>query len=41
MNQMLLLAVDDKAENLFLIKELLAEHLPDCRVITTQRPEEG
>ena len=41
MKQMVLLAVDDKAENLFLIKELVAEYLPECRVVTTQSPEEG
>lgn len=41
MGQSILLAVDDKAENLFLIKELVSEHLPDCHIITTQDPEEG
>jgi len=41
MKQMVLLAVDDKAENLFLIKELVEEHLPDCLVVTTQSPKEG
>jgi DNA-binding response OmpR family regulator len=41
MTQITLLAVDDKAKNLFLIEELVSEHLPECRVVTTQNPEEG
>ena len=41
MKNSLLLAVDDKSENLFLIRELIAEHLPECKVITTQSAEEG
>ncbi|NQU42751.1 response regulator [bacterium] len=41
MAEIIILAVDDKAENLFLIEELVAEHLPDCRVVKTQSPEEG
>ncbi len=41
MKNMVLLAVDDKPENLFLIKELVAEYLPECEIITTQSPDEG
>ena len=36
-----ILVVDDKAENLFLIQELISEYLSSCEVIATQHPEEG
>jgi PAS domain S-box-containing protein len=41
MKNAVLLVVDDRPENLFLIGELIAEHLPECEIIMTQDPEEG
>ena len=41
MNTKVLLAIDDKTENLFLIRELMEVHLPECEVISTQDPEAG
>ncbi len=35
MKNTVLLAVDGKSENLFLIKKLVGEYLPGCEVITT------
>ncbi len=36
-----LLAVDDRPENLFVIEELIAQHLPECVLVTAPSAEEG
>ncbi|MFH2001063.1 MAG: response regulator [Planctomycetota bacterium] len=41
MKECILLAVDDKPDNLYVIKSLVAEHLPHCRVLTASDAEKG
>lgn len=41
MNNSILLAVDDKPDNLFVLEQLIAGYCPDCRVITAQSAENG
>ena len=36
-----LLVVDDRPENLFVIEQLIGEHLPECQVLTAGNAEEG
>ncbi len=36
-----LLAVDDKQDNLFVLQKLIANKLPHCEIITTTSPQEG
>jgi len=36
-----LLAVDDKPDNLYVIQSLAAEHLPGCKLVTAMSAEEG
>ena len=36
-----LLLVDDRPDNLFVLRMVLAEYLPDCRLITANSAEEG
>ncbi len=36
-----LLLIDDRAENLFILEEVIALHLPDCEVLTTTSAQEG
>lgn len=37
----ILLAVDDRPQNLFILSELVAEYLPDCHLLTAVSAEEG
>ncbi len=37
----ILLAVDDKPDNLYVLKSLIAQHLPGCKVLTALSAEEG
>ena len=41
MKQFTLLGVDDTPANLYVLKELVAEHLPECHVICARSAEEG
>ncbi len=41
MTSPVLLAIDDRADNLFVIQELMARFLPDCRVVTFQNAADG
>ncbi|QTA87233.1 ATP-binding response regulator [Desulfonema magnum] len=41
MNKSVLLAVDDKRDNLFVLKQLIMEYFTECSVITAQSAEEG
>lgn len=41
MKEWILLAVDDNQDNLYVIENLVNEHLPQCRVITASNAEEG
>jgi len=36
-----LLAVDDRPNNLYVLRELIAEHLPQCELVTTVSAKEG
>ncbi|HYW80518.1 MAG TPA: response regulator [Thermoguttaceae bacterium] len=36
-----MLVVDDRPENLFVLEQLIAEHLPECRVLTAGNAEDG
>lgn len=41
MEARMLLAVDDQADNLFVLEQLVAEHLPECKLVTACCAEEG
>lgn len=41
MTEHTLLAVDDNLDNLYVLRSLIAQHLPECEVITAQGAEEG
>jgi len=41
MHNNILLAVDDKAENLYILNELVVENLPDCHLLMTTSAEDG
>ncbi len=41
MKNEILLAVDDKPDNLFALEQVIAEYCPDCKVITAQSAEKG
>jgi len=36
-----LLAVDDKPDNLYIFRSLISEHLPDCKLVTATSAREG
>ncbi len=36
-----LLAIDDRPENLFVLEELVDQHLPECALVTANNAEEG
>jgi len=36
-----LLAVDDTPANLFVLKEVVSQHLPECTLVTANSAEEG
>lgn len=36
-----LLLVDDQSDNLFVLRQVIARHLPDCRILTATSAEEG
>lgn len=36
-----LLLVDDQPDNLFVLRQVIARHLPDCRILTATGAEEG
>ena len=37
----ILLAVDDKPDNLYVLQSLIAQHLPDCELLTALDAREG
>ncbi|MDM8549293.1 response regulator [Desulfobacterales bacterium HSG2] len=41
MNNAILMAVDDKPDNLFVLEQLIATYCPECRVVTAQNAEAG
>ncbi|MDM8535340.1 response regulator [Desulfobacterales bacterium HSG17] len=41
MNSAILLAVDDKPDNLFVLEQIIAEYCPGCKIITAQNAETG
>ncbi len=41
MNKSVLLAVDDKQDNLFVLEQLITEYFTECNVITAQSAEQG
>ena len=41
MKKHVLLAVDDKPDNLYVLESLVAEHLPDCELVKATSAEEG
>ncbi len=41
MKESVLLLVDDRPDNLFILRQVIAEHLPECEVVTAESANEG
>jgi len=41
MKTSVLLAVDDRSDNLFVLEQLLSEYIPECRVVSAQSASQG
>ncbi|QTA78635.1 Two component system sensor histidine kinase, PAS domain-containing [Desulfonema limicola] len=41
MSSAVILAVDDKPDNLFVLEQIISEYLPACKIITAQNAEKG